>query len=217
MCSKKHKNKNKDKGRRQRQKNALMSRGIRAHNCRDLPPFKLFLFSHFTAAGYSGMVSLLATLALKQTHYVVGQILCVAVEDYGDGNGYNSTMTMTTSTSTSTALDHKVMLINMRSWPTPAFQLGLCLFFAAGNGKLQIPLRLFAPVQACCFRWKLVSATEQFSNTKKYSRIRTKNEGNMTQEPNVGSLPRTSHTLGTLFGVVQQLDNHLAYACLTTL
>lgn len=53
------------------------SQGIRTHNCRDLPPFNLFLFSHCTAPGMG-----LATLAFKQTHYVVGQILCGTADQH---------------------------------------------------------------------------------------------------------------------------------------
>lgn len=110
-----------------------MSRGIRAHNCRDLPPFKLFLFSHFTAAAAGW--TLFWPLWHLNKHIMLLDKYCAVplrTKAMGNGNGYNPTMTMTTSTmasSTSTALDHKVMLINMRSWPTPSFQLGLSLFF----------------------------------------------------------------------------------------
>lgn len=102
------------------------SQGIRTHNCRDLPPFNLFLFSHCTRDRGVGMGMVmgmgfrLATLAFKQTHYVVGQILCIIARTSATGyTGTSITTATATSTATATAtatpaLDHKVMLINMR-------------------------------------------------------------------------------------------------------
>lgn len=69
----------------------------------------------------NGMGFRLATLAFKQTHYVVGQILCGTARTSDTGYmGYTGTsmaMAMASATATNTAtpaFDHKVMLINMR-------------------------------------------------------------------------------------------------------
>lgn len=132
-----------------------MSRGIRAHNCRDLPPFKLFLFSHFTAAAAAGWTLFWPLWHLNKHIMLLDKYCAVPLRTkaMGNRNGYNPTMTMTTSTmasSTSTALDHKVMLINMRSWPSPSFHLGLSLFFwqqATVNCEYLFACsRLFMPV-----------------------------------------------------------------------
>lgn len=143
------------------------SQGIRTHNCRDLPPFNLFLFSHCTRDRGVGMGMVmgmgfrLATLAFKQTHYVVGQILCIIARTSATGyTGTSITTATATSTATATAtatpaLDHKVMLINMRPgaiflariqapgpWPWPRSQSHLAIAICHASCRL-------LPV-ACC-------------------------------------------------------------------